>query len=58
MAGWDVWTKILIVVWTLVGMGLSCYLVAFPVFMKKNIGAILDVLQRILQELEKGKQKD
>ncbi|MBU4304096.1 MAG: hypothetical protein KJ893_00495 [Candidatus Omnitrophica bacterium] len=53
MASWDGWIKILIVIWTLVGVGLSCYLVAFPVFMKKNIAAILDVLQRILQELEK-----
>ncbi|MBI4845103.1 MAG: hypothetical protein HY810_01280 [Candidatus Omnitrophica bacterium] len=47
--------KILVVIWTLVGVGLCFYLIGFPVFMKKNIAVIVSLLERILENLEKNK---
>ncbi len=47
--------KLLVIIWTFVGLGLSCYLIYFPVFMKKSIGSIVDLLQRILNALEQKK---
>lgn len=50
--------KALIVIWTVVGLGLACYLVGFPVFMKKNIAVIVELLERIAKLLESKQQKD
>ena len=47
--------KVLILIWTVVGIGLACYLICFPVFMKKSIAVIVDLLERIAKLLE-GKQ--
>ena len=44
--------KALILIWTVVGIGLACYLVYFPVFMKKNIAVIVGLLERIAKLLE------
>ncbi len=49
----DALLKVAVVVWLVVGIGLSCYLIYFPVFMKKNIARILGLLQRIAEGLEK-----
>ena len=49
----DALLKVAVVVWLIVGIGLSCYLIYFPVFMKKNIRLILGLLQRIADSLEK-----
>ncbi|MFH1460007.1 MAG: hypothetical protein ABIG64_06510 [Candidatus Omnitrophota bacterium] len=49
----DFLLKILICIWTIVGLGLACYLIGFPVFMKKNIAQIVGLLERIAQALEK-----
>ena len=44
--------KALILIWTVVGLGLACYLIGFPVFMKKNIAVIVNLLERIARQLE------
>ena len=48
--------RALIVIWTVVGIGLAVYLVCFPVFMKKKIAVIVELLERIAKVLEQ-KQK-
>ncbi|MCK4995228.1 MAG: hypothetical protein KAS13_09335 [Candidatus Omnitrophica bacterium] len=50
--------KALILIWTVVGIGLACYLVGFPVFMKKNIAVIVGLLERIAELLEKKQGQD
>ena len=45
--------KIAVIVWLAVGLGLSVYLVYFPMFMKKNISEIISRLERIAKNLEK-----
>jgi len=50
----SIWVKVLIAIWTVVGLGLSCYLIGFPVFMKKNIAVIVKLLERIAKGIEKG----
>ncbi len=47
--------KLLVIIWTFVGLGLSLYLICFPVFIKKKIASIVDLLQRILNVLEQKK---
>ncbi|MFH2137535.1 MAG: hypothetical protein ABII88_03370 [Candidatus Omnitrophota bacterium] len=42
--------KILIVIWTLVGLELCIYLIYFPIFMKKKIGVIVGLLERIAEK--------
>lgn len=54
----DGFLKALIVIWTIVGIGLACYLVGFPVFMKKNIADIVSLLERIARVLENKKGSD
>ena len=49
--------KVLVVIWTIVGIGLAFYLVCFPVFMKKNIAVIVNLLERIAQSIE-SKEKN
>ena len=49
----SIWLKILIAIWTFVGLGLACYLIGFPVFMKKNISVIVGLLERIAESLDK-----
>jgi hypothetical protein len=49
----SIWLKILIGIWTFVGLGLACYLIGFPVFMKRNIAVIVGLLIRIADSLEK-----
>jgi len=49
--------KALIIIWTVVGIGLSVYLVCFPIFMKKNITLIINLLERIARRLENRQQK-
>lgn len=44
--------KLLIIIWTFVGLGLSVYLIYFPVFMKKNIAVIVRLLENIAGNLE------
>ena len=44
---------VLAIVWTIVGLGLSFYLVCFPIFMKKKISVIVNLLERIAAGLEK-----
>ncbi|MFH1092561.1 MAG: hypothetical protein V1739_00240 [Candidatus Omnitrophota bacterium] len=50
--------KALILIWTVVGIGLACYLVCFPVFMKKNIAVIVGLLERIAKMLENKQGQD
>ena len=50
--------KALILIWTVVGLGLACYLIGFPVFMKKNIAVIVQLLERIAESLEKEERKE
>jgi hypothetical protein len=55
---YDMFLKILIVIWTIVGVGLSCYLVGFPIFMKKNIAEIVALLERIARSVEQKKRNE
>ena len=57
LSGFDL-LKALILIWTVVGIGLACYLVGFPVFMKKNISVIVGLLERIAKLLEKKQGQD
>jgi len=45
--------KILIFIWTFVGLGLAFYLVCFPIFMKKKIAQIVNILETIANSLKK-----
>jgi len=45
--------KILIFIWTVVGIGLAFYLVCFPIFMKKKIAQIVTILETIASNLKK-----
>lgn len=46
---------VLIVIWTCVGLGLCLYLICFPIFMRKKIKVLTDLLRRIADILEEKK---
>ncbi|MBU1086789.1 MAG: hypothetical protein KKD05_04645 [Candidatus Omnitrophica bacterium] len=54
----SIWVKLLIVIWTFVGLGLSCYLIGFPIFMKKNISVIVKLLERIADGQDRINNKE
>lgn len=49
--------RALVIIWTVVGLGLAIYLVCFPIFMKKNIALIVNLLERIARQLENKQEK-
>ena len=50
--------KILVIIWTVIVLGLACYLVYFPIFMKKNMNEVIGLLRRIAEELENKSRKN
>ncbi|MDD5745748.1 MAG: hypothetical protein PHO30_00645 [Candidatus Omnitrophica bacterium] len=50
--------KLLVIIWTAVGLGLACYLVYFPIFMKKSIAELVDLLKRIAAAVENKPRKN
>jgi len=49
----ELMVRVLVIIWTIIGLGLCCYLVFFPAFMKRKIKIITDLLERIAKNLEK-----
>ncbi|MBU2063085.1 MAG: hypothetical protein KKF93_01680 [Candidatus Omnitrophica bacterium] len=45
--------KILIVIWIVLGVELSLYLALFPIFMRKKIAKVTNLLEDILKCLKK-----
>ena len=50
--------KVVVVFWTVILIGLACYLMYFPIFMKKNMAELVALLKRIAEGVENKSRKN